>query len=168
MSHFQEGQRLRCLSVLCIIMNDSTLIQKWILPHALVIWAGFLVVCAIFGGYVVLLRKQALTVQHSEMQYLQAEQAELQARNRELEDTLTALRQKCPEAQSSVTEPNNGGAHSHPGNSRSFQYTVQKGDTIWDIASMYNVDVKALMRWNNLNPRSQIFPGDTITIILEQ
>ena len=43
--------------------------------------------------------------------------------------------------------------------------TAQR-DKIWDIANMYEVEVRALMRWNNLSLQSRIFPGDQLLIIL--
>mgnify|MGYP002750872936 CR=1 FL=1 len=45
---------------------------------------------------------------------------------------------------------------------------VQKGDTVWDIATMYKVTVDDLLRWNNMTKRSRIFPGDELTIILKE
>ncbi len=51
---------------------------------------------------------------------------------------------------------------------RSFVYKVQRGDTVWDIATMYNVPVDDLLRWNNMTKRSRIFPGDELTIILKE
>jgi len=44
------------------------------------------------------------------------------------------------------------------------QHKVQRGDSLWKIAMRYNVRVKDLMAWNNLNPKSILRPGDRIIV----
>jgi len=44
------------------------------------------------------------------------------------------------------------------------QHKVQRGDSLWKIAMRYNVRVKDLMAWNNLNPKSILRPGDQIIV----
>jgi membrane-bound lytic murein transglycosylase D len=43
-------------------------------------------------------------------------------------------------------------------------YTVQKGDTLYNIASRYSVSVDDLMRWNNLKKATALRAGQTIRV----
>ena len=43
-------------------------------------------------------------------------------------------------------------------------HVVSRGDTLYAIARAYGVKLKDLLRWNNLNPRQRIFPGQKILI----
>lgn len=43
-------------------------------------------------------------------------------------------------------------------------YKVRHGDTLWDIAQQYGVTVSELKRWNSLNSRGEIYPGDMLTL----
>lgn len=129
---------------------------------------GFVLVCALFGSYAFLLRNQELATQNSELRYLHKENRSLIERNRELERQLAEIRSDHEDTQKSGSDGEDIDAELREGSQRSFVYTVKKGDTIWDIAERYNVDVRALMRWNKLTPRSRIFPGDTLTIILKE
>jgi cell division protein FtsB len=139
-------------------------VQKFQISLTAITWMGFVVVCAIFGSYAFLLGDKELTTQNSELQYLREENTYLTDRNRELEQQIGSLRTD----QKTVLGAEEIDPELEEGKQRSFLYTIKQGDTIWDIATMYSVDVKALMRWNNLTPRSQIFPGDTLTIILKE
>jgi cell division protein FtsB len=112
-------------------------------------------------------RDKELTAQNREVQYLRAENSRLTAQNQELVQQAALLRAKLAESGTAAEEKNPNGELTE-GRQRSFSYTVKKGDTIWDIAKMYNIEGQALMRWNHLNPRSQIFPGDTLTIMLKE
>ncbi len=46
------------------------------------------------------------------------------------------------------------------------RYTVQRGDTLWDIAKKYRIKMNDLMRWNNLNARSILQPGQRLNVML--
>ena len=145
-------------------------IQKFYsaIPVATVI--GFVAIGAIWGSYVLLLKNKELTTQdilHREVQELRAERTRLTERTRELEQQLAASQKNPGEAQKGpATEDVK--VELKKASQRSFVYTVKKGDTIWDIAAKYNVAVNDLMRWNKLTPRSRIFPGDQLIIILKE
>ncbi|NNE04869.1 MAG: LysM peptidoglycan-binding domain-containing protein [Xanthomonadales bacterium] len=47
----------------------------------------------------------------------------------------------------------------------SVQHTVQSGDSLWSIARKYKVRLKDLMRWNGLDQRTVIRPGQSIKIL---
>ena len=149
-------------------MKLSTWRQKWQLSLTALTWMGFVVICALWGSYGVLLRHKELTTQNREWQYLRAENSRLTVQNQELEQQAAALRARLAESGTAAAGEKNPNGELTEGRQRSFSYTVKKGDTIWDIAKMYNVEGQALMRWNHLNPRSQIFPGDTLTIMLKE
>ncbi|MDZ7790027.1 MAG: LysM peptidoglycan-binding domain-containing protein [Xanthomonadales bacterium] len=53
---------------------------------------------------------------------------------------------------------------SRPGISRSRDYTVRRGDSLWTIARRHDVSVRDLMRWNGLNEGAILRPGQTLTI----
>jgi membrane-bound lytic murein transglycosylase D len=46
--------------------------------------------------------------------------------------------------------------------SKKIVYQVKKGDTLYQIASSYKIDVSSLKRWNN--NKNTIYPGDRLTI----
>lgn len=115
-----------------------------------------------------MLRAKDLTVRNSELQYVHEEKTQLLEQNRELEKQLADLQVRCGGSDNTLSGTEGIATELQVGSQRSFVYTVKKGDTIWDIAALYNVNVKDLMRWNKLGPRSQIFPGDQLTIILQE
>jgi cell division protein FtsB len=140
-------------------MKRSAWTQRFHVPLIILTWVGFIAILGLFGSYVFLLRSKEIAMQemlYKELQSLREENYRLTEQNQQLEQ------EGCPSV--SANPPLDPEAASQ----RSFQYTVQKGDTMWDIAAMYNVDVNDLMRWNNLTPRSQIFPGEQLTIILDE
>lgn len=135
--------------------------------------AAFVLVFVVFGSYAYYLKakeNQDRELFLGELRYLRQENQSFAERNQELEQGCGAVspeeaatppssvapaEENLPEDAASATE-------------RSFVYHVKRGDTIWDIAAIYQVDVKSLMRWNSLTARSRIFPGDQLTIILEE
>jgi membrane-bound lytic murein transglycosylase D len=48
-------------------------------------------------------------------------------------------------------------------NSKKIIYQVKKGDTLFQIANNYNIDVESLVRWNK-KAKGGIYPGDRLTI----
>lgn len=149
-------------------MKRSTEVQKFYIPLTVTTVLGFAGACVIFAGYIIFLRQQTLRVRHSELQYLQEENRQLIEQKSELEQQLIEIQNTCGDLHASSGGAETIEAEIQKGAQRSFVYTVKPGDTIWDIASLYNVEVKALMRWNKLGPRSQIFPGDELLIILNE
>lgn len=49
----------------------------------------------------------------------------------------------------------------------SFQYTVQSGDTLWDIARLFNTSSSNIKRWNKLSSSRSLRAGQTLTIKLD-
>lgn len=141
-------------------------------PHflpGLITWGCFVLILGIFWGYAFLLKDKGQTTQellHSELRYLREENQHLREQNQQLEQVCGTAEKGSDNQQ----EENNLSKNTEleDASQRSFVYTVRKGDTIWDIAAMYSIDVNALLRWNNLTPQSRIFPGDQLTIILEE
>jgi LysM repeat protein len=129
---------------------------------------GFVLVLIIFSGYTFVLRTKDLTARNSELQYVNDEKLQLLEQNHQLEEQLAELQARCGESDKTLSGAEEVTSELQAGNQRSFIYIVKEGDTIWDIATFYSVNVKDLMRWNNLGPRSQIFPGDQLTVILEE
>jgi membrane-bound lytic murein transglycosylase D len=43
-------------------------------------------------------------------------------------------------------------------------YIVKKGDSLSSIAERFNVPLPALLIWNGLNPKKDIYPGDRLII----
>jgi len=52
-------------------------------------------------------------------------------------------------------------------NDQEISYTIQKGDTIWNISKTYKADIETLLYINGLSFDSIIYPGDDIKILLE-
>lgn len=53
-----------------------------------------------------------------------------------------------------------------PSNSKKIIHVVQQGDTWWDLAIAYNVDVKNLTGWNGKAPQDTLGLGQNITVWL--
>ena len=124
---------------------------------------------AIFWGYALLLREKVLSEEdllRGELRQLREEQQQFLSQ-RVLEnapcDCPTEVIQVTPAPQLTPDAVDDDAKRQ-----QSFVYTVQKGDNLWTIAAHYRVQPEAIMRWNNLTPRSRIFPGDELTIILEE
>lgn len=47
-------------------------------------------------------------------------------------------------------------------------YTVQSGDTFWDISREYDVSIRSLAKWNGMAPKDPIKPGQTLVIWKDQ
>ena len=50
------------------------------------------------------------------------------------------------------------------GDGQSFTYTINRGDTLWDIGQSYRVTVEQLYAWNGLNKNSILSPGKKLTL----
>jgi len=149
-------------------MDSQTCTPKKLpFEHCIGVWFGFVLVLSVFWGYAFVVGQK----ERSSVDDVYRELQELRLANVQLEEHNQQLQQACPtptvSVEASVDEPaaSLDGKHVQQ---RSFSYTVQKGDTIWDIAAKYQIHVNDFMRWNNLTPRSRIFPGDQLTIILEE
>ncbi|MFZ5432396.1 MAG: LysM peptidoglycan-binding domain-containing protein [Calditrichota bacterium] len=57
-----------------------------------------------------------------------------------------------------------GGEVAQTGTNGTKVHTVQPGDTVWSIAQAYGQDYQNILRWNRLNKRSKIFPGQEIIV----
>ena len=45
-------------------------------------------------------------------------------------------------------------------------YTVQNGDSLTAIASKFNIEIEDILRWNQVNPRALLQPGQRLTLFL--
>jgi membrane-bound lytic murein transglycosylase D len=50
---------------------------------------------------------------------------------------------------------------------REIHYVVKEGDTLWDIALMYNLRIKDIRRWNNLRGNA-IYPKDELLLMINE
>ncbi len=50
------------------------------------------------------------------------------------------------------------------GSSSRIQYTVKRGDTLWDISRDYKVNIRSLAKWNGIAPTDILKPGQKMTI----
>ena len=53
-----------------------------------------------------------------------------------------------------------------PARSGTIKYTVKRGDSLWSISKRYKVKIKDLQRWNELNSKSILQPGQSIKVVL--
>ena len=74
-----------------------------------------------------------------------------------------ALAAACAFAPVAAWAQNSGGLLKGSGASDVLTYTVQKGDTLYDIAITHRVELPELMRVNNLTG-SLIRPGDVLAL----
>ncbi|MCI9272741.1 MAG: LysM peptidoglycan-binding domain-containing protein [Clostridiales bacterium] len=47
-----------------------------------------------------------------------------------------------------------------------IQYIVQPGDTLWNIAQLYNTTVNDIARYNGISDPDQIMPGQKLRIFV--
>ncbi len=47
------------------------------------------------------------------------------------------------------------------------KYRVRRGDNLWKIARRFGVKVSSLMKWNSLNSKSILRPGDRIKVYVQ-
>lgn len=47
-------------------------------------------------------------------------------------------------------------------------YTVKNGDSLTAIADKFNVEIEDILRWNQVNPRSLLQPGQRLTLFLSK
>lgn len=48
-----------------------------------------------------------------------------------------------------------------------IEYTIQSGDTLWDLSQKYNTTVDALVKLNNIENPDLIYAGATLKIPVE-
>jgi membrane-bound lytic murein transglycosylase D len=51
---------------------------------------------------------------------------------------------------------------------REIIYVVRPGDSLWSIASKYNVTVSEIKNWNNMNGNDRIYPSDKLKLKVEE
>ena len=56
---------------------------------------------------------------------------------------------------------------SAPSKTRKIHYKVRNGDSIARISDKFQVKMKDLMRWNKLNPRKYLQPGQSLTLFVD-
>ncbi len=140
-------------------------------PLAVITLVCFVAVFALFWGYAWYINQKEITLQdmlRSEVGDLREENRQLTDLNQELEQYILSLHSEESETQNNSDETADSEVEVEQAKHRSFMHEVKRRDTIWDIAALYNVPVEELLRWNNLTKRSHIFPGDQLTIILEE
>lgn len=54
-----------------------------------------------------------------------------------------------------------------PAEPKKVTYIVKLGDTVWSVAKRFNVAFNELLDWNQLSKRSELRPGDIITVYLD-
>ena len=50
---------------------------------------------------------------------------------------------------------------------RKLTYTVRNGDSLSRIANRFNVKISDLRKWNNLEGKKYLQPGQTLTVIVD-
>lgn len=55
-----------------------------------------------------------------------------------------------------------------PAGRERVDYRVERGDTLWEVAQEYGVDVRRLADWNGMAPADPLQPGDQLVVWLDQ
>jgi membrane-bound lytic murein transglycosylase D len=63
-----------------------------------------------------------------------------------------------------LSSRSSGGVDDTPSSGRKVTYTVRRGDTLSQIARLFQVTVAQITDWNGITPRSTIRPGQRLTI----
>lgn len=50
---------------------------------------------------------------------------------------------------------------------RKVGYTVRSGDSLWAIARRFKVDVADILKWNSINSRNTLRPGQSLTLFVD-
>lgn len=58
-------------------------------------------------------------------------------------------------------------ADSKSGSTKKVGYTIQNGDSLTVIASKFNLEIDDILRWNQINPRALLQPGQRITLFVK-
>ena len=48
-----------------------------------------------------------------------------------------------------------------------LSYRVRRGDSLWLIASRFNVSIKELKQWNKIGAKKYIQPGQRLTVFVD-
>lgn len=59
-------------------------------------------------------------------------------------------------------------AHISKSGQQHISYTVKQGDSLWEIARRYGVSVEQLQKWNSMNKRTRLNPGQNLDIYVGQ
>ncbi|MFT3931264.1 MAG: LysM peptidoglycan-binding domain-containing protein [Spongiibacteraceae bacterium] len=54
------------------------------------------------------------------------------------------------------------------GATKKVGYTIQNGDSLTAIAGKFNIEVEDILRWNQVNPRALLQPGQRLTLFVAQ
>jgi lipoprotein NlpD len=76
---------------------------------------------------------------------------------------LSLLLQGCSGGYAPVSEQSLG-ARREIRESAPASYRVQRGDTLYSISFRYGLDYREVARWNNIDSRYFIYPGQTLTL----
>jgi LysM repeat protein len=145
--------------------------KLYISPLSVITLVCFVGVFVLFWSYAWYLSQKDLASQdilRREIEELRKKNLQLSDRNQELEQDIESLQVEDNETPPESGETTDSEVEVEQARDRSFVHEVKKGESPWDIAALYNVSVEDLLRWNNLTKRARIFPGDQLTIILEE
>ena len=55
-----------------------------------------------------------------------------------------------------------------PRGTKAVRVTVQKGESLWEIATRFGVDVRSVVAWNGLNRRRRIHIGQSLVVYVKE